>query len=153
MINPFRIIAFYTKIHLFVEYENFIINYALWMVIWLETYRCLYMIDLFVKKNWTICQKLSLSFFIATSTHKRTPCQRNSSFEYFLNFFYFCEKTVKMTAMTIHRKWSNFLNINVSVIQKMIWMAYLNSSNFSNQFRHFICQISFYDLKIWIIPY
>ena len=53
------------------------------LVIWLESHECLYMIGLFVNEFfWKVCQNLSLSFFLATSTHKRTPCQRIS----FLNF-------------------------------------------------------------------
>ena len=39
------------------------------------------------------CQKSSLSFFIATSTHIRSPCQRNSFFEMFINLFHFFLKS------------------------------------------------------------
>ena len=56
-------------------------------------------------------------------------------------FLIFVQKTIKMAAMTIHRKRSNFLTINISVMQNMICITYLNSSHFSNQLRHFICQI------------
>ena len=38
---------------------------------------------------WKHCKKSCLSFFLSTSTHKRTPCQRISFFEYFFTFFYF----------------------------------------------------------------
>ena len=33
------------------------------------------------------------------------------------------------------------------MMQKMIWMTYLNSSHFSNRLRHFICQILIYGFK------
>jgi len=41
---------------------------------------------------WKLCQNSGLSFFLATSTHKRSPCQRISLFEYFFIFFIFFEK-------------------------------------------------------------
>ena len=34
-----------------------------------------------------LCQNSSLSFILSTNTHKRTPCQRISFFEYFHFFF------------------------------------------------------------------
>ena len=42
-------------------------------------------IDDFLK----LYQKSGLSFFLATSTYKRIPCQRISLFDYFSTFFYF----------------------------------------------------------------
>ena len=42
---------------------------------------------------WKFCQNLSLSFFLATRTHKRSPCQMISLFEYFFTFFYFVKKS------------------------------------------------------------
>ena len=41
---------------------------------------------------WYLCQNSGLSFFLATSTHKRCPCQRISPFDYFSTFYYFLEK-------------------------------------------------------------
>ena len=53
---------------------------------------------------WKHCQNSCLSFFLSTSTHKRTPCQRISFFVYFFTFFYFVEKIVKMVVVPIHPK-------------------------------------------------
>ena len=61
---------------------------------------------------WKLCQDLSLSFLLATSIHKRTPCQNILFFEYFFNFFYFVEKMVKMAAMPIHWKGSHFSKLS-----------------------------------------
>ena len=36
---------------------------------------------------WKFCQNSSLSFFLGTSTHIRSPCQRICFFEYFFTFF------------------------------------------------------------------
>ena len=65
------------------------------------------MIDLFCEVFvWKVCQKSSLNFFLSTSTHKRSPCQRISFFEVFFLFFDFFEKMVQMAGMAIHWKWS-----------------------------------------------
>ena len=60
------------------------------------------------KVLWIICQNSCFSFFLETSTHKRTPCQMISFFEYFFTFFDFFEKKVKMAAVSIHCTGSNY---------------------------------------------
>jgi hypothetical protein len=82
---------------------------------------------------WNFFQNSSLSFSLATSTHIRSPCQRIYFFGYFFTFFYFFEKMVKIDP------WHNLLQKVICMMKKMIWMSYLDSSHFSNQFRHFIC--------------
>ena len=42
---------------------------------------------------------------------------------------------------------SMFLYPKVFLMQKMIWIKYLNSSHFSNRFKYFIYQISIYGFK------
>ena len=85
------------------------------------------------KVLWKFCQNSILSFSLATSTHIRSPCQRICFFGYFFTFFYFFEKMVKID------QWHNLLQKVICMMKKMIWMSYLDSSHFSNQFRHFIC--------------
>ena len=62
---------------------------------------------------WKLCQNSGLSFLLATSTHKRTPCQTISFFEYFFTFFYFVEKTVKMPVVSIHPKGLHFSKLSM----------------------------------------
>ena len=44
---------------------------------------------------WKLCQNSGLSLFLATSTHKRTPCQKISFFEYFSLSFILLKKRSK----------------------------------------------------------
>ena len=84
------------------------------LLIWLETSICSYMIDLFVKTFFCkCCQKSSLSFFIATSTHIRIPCQRIWFFEVFITLLHFFLKTIKTVATTNHRKRWYFLELSM----------------------------------------
>ena len=70
---------------------------------------------------WKLCQNSCLSFFLATSTHKRTPCQRISFFEYFFTFFYFVEKTVKMAVVPIHPKGLHFSKLSMVLWYNHYW--------------------------------
>ena len=47
---------------------------------------------------WKVCNNSSLLFLLATSTHKRTPCRRISSFDVFFIFFEFFQKKSKWRA-------------------------------------------------------
>ena len=86
---------------------------------------------------WKLCQNSSLSFILSTNTHKMTPCQRISFFEYFFTYFYFFEKTVKMAAMSIHWKGSNY-----SKLSTVLWYNHylcnlkLFLSNFQSKLSH-----------------
>ena len=62
---------------------------------------------------WKVCKNSCLLFSLETSTHKGTPCQRIPFFEYFFTFFDFFEKIVKMAAMAIHWKGSNFSKLSM----------------------------------------
>ena len=91
--TPFGNIVFHGKMHICAKYGNCLTNYALKMAmticIWLETHESSYMLSLFVKFFFNICQNLSLSFFLRNSTYKRTPCKRFAFFDIVFIFFYF----------------------------------------------------------------
>ena len=70
---------------------------------------------------WKLCQNSCLSFFLATSTHESTPCQRISFSEYFFTFFDFFLKTVKMVAVTIHCKGSNYPKLSMVLWYNHYW--------------------------------
>ena len=63
-----------------------------------------------------ICQKSSLSFLLANTTHKRTPCQRICFSDVFFIFLEFFQKNVKMTSTAVRWKGSNF-----SKLSKVLW--------------------------------
>ena len=62
-----------------------------------------------------VCENSSLSFFLATSGHKRSRFQRISFFEYIFKFFEFFEKMAKMVGMAIHWKGSNFQKLSTDL--------------------------------------
>ena len=51
-----------------------------------------------------ICQNWSLSFFLPTSTYKRTPCQRIAFFEIFFIFLDVFQNRVKIACTSLHSK-------------------------------------------------
>ena len=73
------------------------------------------------KVLWKLCQNSGLSFFLATSTHKRSPCQRISLFEYFFTFFNFFQKTVKMVVVPVHPKGSHFWKLSMVLWYNHYW--------------------------------
>ena len=86
-------IVCHNNTHLCVKYGHIITNYGTGMIIsrsfdskLIHVYRWLTFCEEVLRK---LCQNSSLSFFLATSTHKKTSCQRISFFQYFLTFFYF----------------------------------------------------------------
>ena len=90
------------------------------------------MIDLFVKKFFCkLCQNSSLSFILPTRTQESTPCQRISFFEYFFTFFDFFEKTIKITAVSIHCKGSNYPKLST-----VLW------------YNHYLCNLKLFLKKI-----
>src|SRR6266508_3822310 len=97
--TPFGNIVFHGKMHICAKYGNCMMNYALKMAmtmcIWLETHESSYMLSLFVKFFFNICQNSSLSFFLRNSTYKRTPCKRFAFFDIVFIFYYFFSKWVK----------------------------------------------------------
>ena len=61
---------------------------------------------------WKFRQKSSLSFFLPSNTHQRIPCQRISFFEFCFTLLYFFQKTLKMAAVSIQWKGSNFSKLS-----------------------------------------
>jgi hypothetical protein len=76
---PFDNSVWHVKMHLCVKYGHIIMNYfidmTMTMAICIESHECLYMVVHFVKVLLQRFHNLYLSFFLATSTHKRIPCQ------------------------------------------------------------------------------
>ena len=62
--------------------------------------------------SWKVCQNSSLSFFLTTSTHKRTLCWRISFFDVFFIFFDFFQKQVRMERIAIRWKRSIFSKLS-----------------------------------------
>ena len=77
-----------------------------------------------------VWQKSCLLFFLSTSTHKRTPCQRISFFEIFFILFELFEKMVKMINKAICRKKSIF---------PKLWMVLWN--------HHYLCTLNYFWKK------
>src|SRR6266540_3844135 len=110
MENPFCNIIFHGKMHICAKYGNFIMKYARKMAmtkgICIENLDCSYMVSLFVKVFFQICQNSSLSFFLTNSTYKKTPSKRFAFFDIFFIFFEFfgngekplCRRFLKITA-------------------------------------------------------
>ena len=63
---------------------------------------------------WKVCQKSSLSFLLATSTHKSTPCRRIYFFDVFFIFFEFFQKKSKWRACYSLKESFFFKTIDVS---------------------------------------
>ena len=62
-----------------------------------------------------VCENSSLSFFLATSGHKRSRFQRISFFEYIFKSLSFPKKMAKMAGMAIHGKGSNFQKLSMDL--------------------------------------
>ena len=90
--------------------KDFILRISLFFLGFEKWAKCLAW--LFIKKGWKVCQNSDLPLFLATSTRKMSSCQRIYFFEYFFTFLYFFEKTVKMAAVSIRWKWSNFSKLS-----------------------------------------
>ena len=61
-------------------------------------------------------QNSSLSFFMASSTHKRTTCERIAFFWVFVIFFDFFQNRVKFVGLTIRRKKLNQSKLSVVLL-------------------------------------
>src|SRR5436189_2825867 len=97
--TPFGNTVFQGKMHMCAKYGNFMMKYARKMAmtkgICTENLECSYMVSLFVKFFFKICQNSSLSFFLINSTYKKTPCKRFAFFDIFFIFFDFFPKGKK----------------------------------------------------------